>query len=76
VVRILLNEAMKAERAQALGAGAYERSESAGGMPMGSSRRRSTRLGSMTVQIPQVRGEVDFYPSHWSGRAQCQPVAG
>jgi putative transposase len=63
-VRILLNEAMKAERSQALGAGAYERSDKRRGYANGfKPKTLNTRLGSMTVQIPQVRGEVDFYPS-------------
>jgi putative transposase len=63
-VRILLNEAMKAERAQALGAGAYERSDKRRGYANGfKPKTLNTRLGSMTVQVPQVRGEVDFYPS-------------
>lgn len=63
-VRILLNEAMKVERAQALGAGAYERSEKRRGYANGfKPKTLNTRLGSMTVQIPQVRGGVDFYPS-------------
>jgi len=63
-VRILLNEAMKAERCQALGAGAYERSEKRRGYANGFKPKTiNTRVGSMTVQIPQVRGDVDFYPS-------------
>jgi putative transposase len=63
-VRILLNEAMKAERAQALGAGPWERSENRRGYGNGfKPKTLNTRLGSMTVQVPQVRGEVDFYPS-------------
>lgn len=63
-VRILLNEAMKAERCQALGASAYERSDKRRGYANGFKPKTiNTRLGSMTVQIPQVRGEVDFYPS-------------
>jgi putative transposase len=63
-VRILLNEAMKAERSHALGAGAYERSDKRRGYANGFKPKTiNTRLGSMTVQIPQVRGEVDFYPS-------------
>lgn len=63
-VRILLNEAMKAERSQALGAGSYERSDKRRGYANGFKPKTiNTRLGSMTVQIPQVRGEVDFYPS-------------
>jgi len=63
-VRILLNEAMKVERAEALGAGAYERSEKRRGYANGfKPKTLNTRLGTMTVQVPQVRGDVEFYPS-------------
>ena len=63
-VRILLNEAMRAERSQALEAQPYERSEKRRGHANGYKPKTiDTRLGAMTVQIPQVRGDVDFYPS-------------
>lgn len=63
-VRILLNEAMRAERTQALGASEYERTEKRRGYANGFKPKTiETRLGAMTVQVPQVRGEVDFYPS-------------
>jgi len=62
-VRIMLNEAMKIERSQALGAGPYERSQRRQGYANGFKPKTiETRLGSMTVQIPQARG-VEFYPS-------------
>jgi putative transposase len=60
VVRILLNEAMKVERAQALEAEPYQRSTHANGFKP---KTVNTRLGRMQVAIPQVRGEVEFYPS-------------
>jgi len=64
VVRILLNEAMKAERAQALEASPYERSAKRRGYANGFKPKTvDTRLGRMQVAIPQVRGEVEFYPS-------------
>lgn len=64
VLRILLNEAMKVERDHALGAGLYERSESRRGHANGYKPRTvDTRMGRVQVDIPQVRGDVDFYPS-------------
>jgi len=64
VVRILLNEAMKVERAQALEAEPYQRSAQRRGYANGFKPKTvNTRLGRMQVAIPQVRGEVEFYPS-------------
>lgn len=64
LVRILLNEAMKVERAQALEAQPYERSAQRRGYANGfKPKTLNTRLGRMQVAIPQVRGEVEFYPS-------------
>ena len=64
VVRILLNEAMKVERAQALEAEPYQRSTQRRGYANGFKPKTvNTRLGRMQVAIPQVRGEVEFYPS-------------
>ena len=63
-VRILLNEAMRAERAHVLGAAEYERSDKRRGYANGFKPKTvETRLGAMTVQVPQVRGDVEFYPS-------------
>jgi putative transposase len=64
VVRILLNEAMKVERAQALEAEPYQRSSQRRGYANGFKPKTvNTRLGRVQVAIPQVRGEVQFYPS-------------
>lgn len=61
---ILLNEAMKVERSRALGAEAYERSPERQGYANGyKPRRLTTRIGELELQLPQVRGEVEFYPS-------------
>jgi putative transposase len=58
----LMNEAMKIERAQALKAQAYERSKERQGYANGfKDKTIQTRMGAMTVQIPQVRG-ISFYP--------------
>lgn len=63
-IRILLNHAMQAERAKALGAAPYERSATRKGHANGfKPKTLQTRLGELTVDVPQVRGEIDFYPS-------------
>lgn len=60
---ILLNEAMKLQRAEALGAGPYERSENRKGHANGfKSKTVNGRLGQLTLRVPQTRG-VEFYPS-------------
>jgi putative transposase len=64
VVRILLNETMRVERTQVLEAEPYERSAKRRGYANGFKPKTvNTRLGRMQVAIPQVRGEVEFYPS-------------
>jgi putative transposase len=63
-MRVLLNEAMKVERSNSLDADPYERNESRLGYANGYKNKTvNTRLGTMKLNIPQVRGEVDFYPS-------------
>lgn len=60
--RLLLNHAMRLERSQALGALPYERSEDRKGYSNGfKDKTLQTRLGEVTVQVPQTRG-VPFYP--------------
>lgn len=62
--RILMNEAMKVERSTALGAQPYQRSEERKGYANGfKPKTLTTRMGPIPLSIPQVRGEVDFYPS-------------
>src|SRR3954467_3566688 len=64
VVRMMLNEAMRLERSQILEAAPYERSEKRLGYANGYKPKTvATRLGPLTVQVPQVRGDVEFYPS-------------
>ena len=61
-IRILLNEAMKIERSQALGAGPYQRSEERKGHANGFKPKTvATRLGKLTFDVPQTRG-IEFYP--------------
>jgi len=62
--RVLLNEAMLRERSQALGAQPYERTDSRQGYANGFKPKTvHTRMGPLSLDIPQVRGPVDFYPS-------------
>ena len=64
IMRILLNEAMKIEREQVLGAALYERAEGRKGYANGYKPKTvDTRMGRLCVDVPQVRGDVDFYPS-------------
>lgn len=62
LIEILLNEAMKIEREAALKAAPYERNSERTGYANGFKEREfSSRLGSLKVRIPQVRG-LTFYP--------------
>lgn len=62
VFRVLLNEAMKAERSAVINAQPYERSEDRLGYANGyKPKTLNTRMGSITVEIPQARG-ISFYP--------------
>jgi transposase-like protein len=62
VFQRLLNEAMKIERAEALGADPYERTADRTGYANGFKPKTiQTRMGAITVEIPQVRG-ISFYP--------------
>lgn len=64
VFRILLNHAMQAERSQALAALPYERTPERKGHANGfKPKTLKTRLGNIEFAIPQVRGDVAFYPS-------------
>ena len=64
VLRILLNEAMKIEREQVLSANAYQRTPDRKGYANGYKPKTvDTRMGRITVDVPQVRGDVEFYPS-------------
>lgn len=59
---IFLNEAMKIERSQHLRASPYERTDDRNGYANGfKSKTLKTRVGELSLQIPQVR-ESDFYP--------------
>ena len=66
-LRILMNEAMKVERAEFLRAAPYQRSEERVGHANGfKGKTVRTRVGELPLQVPQVRGlpadVVGFYP--------------
>ena len=62
-IEILMNEAMKLERSEALQAAPYERSESRRGYANGFKPKTfNSRLGKLQLAVPQTRG-VEFYPS-------------
>lgn len=62
VMKMILDFAMRQERAEFLKAGPYERSEERLGYANGFKPKTiQTRMGPMTVEIPQVRG-LQFYP--------------
>ena len=63
VMRILFNEAMKAERTRALGAEPYERVPERRGYANGfKSKTIATRMGPVSLDVPQARN-LAFYPS-------------
>ena len=60
----LMNFAMQIERAEVLEAEPYERTERRRGYANGFKPKvLHGRLGDIPVEVPQVRGEVSFYPS-------------
>lgn len=62
-VEILINEAMRIERDKHLNAKSYERTELRSGYANGFKQKQlKTRLGSLNLQVPQVR-DSNFYPS-------------
>jgi putative transposase len=63
-VSMLINEAMKIERSRALGAQPWERSDQRRGYANGyKPRSLKSRIGKLSLQVPQVRGEIKYYPS-------------
>src|SRR4051794_37003506 len=62
-VTVLLNEVMKIERAAVLKAAPYQRTDDRQGHANGFKPRTvHTRVGPLTVEVPQTRG-AEFYPS-------------
>lgn len=63
MMRVLINQAMQAERSKYLKAGEYERTEDRIGHANGYKPKTvRTRMGEITFAVPQVR-EGGFYPS-------------
>lgn len=63
-IRLLVNEAMRVERSHALQAQPYERTDTRKGHANGFKEKTLiTRLGPITFEVPQVRGDLAFYPS-------------
>ncbi len=63
-VSVLLNEAMKIERSRTLGAEPWQRTAERQGYANGyKPRTLKTRLGKLALHVPQVRGDVEYYPS-------------
>ncbi len=61
VISVLFNEAMKLERVKALNAAPYERTGERQGHANGfKSRSPRTAFGRLNLQIPQVRGDIEF----------------
>jgi len=62
MIRILVNEAMRIERQQYLGASPYERTPERRGHANGyKTKKLKTRMGEIAFDVPQVR-EGGFYP--------------
>lgn len=63
-MELIYNQAMQIERSQVLQAQPYERNEERLGYANGFKPKKfSTSLGKLDLQIPQVRGDISFYPS-------------
>ena len=63
LLRVLINNAMQAERSKYLQAGEYERTEDRKGHANGYKPKTvKTRMGEITFAVPQVR-EGGFYPT-------------
>jgi putative transposase len=63
-IRLLVNEAMRQERSQALQARPYQRTQTRQGHANGfKPKTLGTRVGPIQFQVPQVRGGLEFYPN-------------
>jgi putative transposase len=62
-LEMLYNQAMQIERSEVLRAHPYERTEARRGHANGFKPKRfNSSVGTLALQIPQVRGDVSFYP--------------
>lgn len=63
-IQLLLNSAMKIEQGEALNAHPFERSEGRKGYANGYKNKTvHTRYGKVDLDVPQVRGDISFYPN-------------
>ena len=63
-IRLLVDEAMRRERAAVIQAQPYERTPARQGQANGfKPKTLTTRIGAITFQVPQVRPGLEFYPS-------------
>ena len=63
-LEVLYNHSMLIERSEVLEARPYERTPSRKGYSNGFKPKKfQTSVGKLKLQIPQVRGDIDFYPS-------------
>jgi transposase-like protein len=63
-IRLLVDEAMRVERSHALQAQPYERTDTRQGHANGFKPKTVvTRIGPISLRVPQVRGGLDFYPN-------------
>ena len=64
-IAMLVNQAMLIERQHHIGAGPYQRTEQRNGHANGfKDRQLNTRMGTVSLRVPQVRGsEEPFFPS-------------
>ena len=63
-IALIFNEAMQIERSQALQAQPHERTDKRTGYANGFKPKTvATRVGDVRLAVPQVRGNVEFYPS-------------
>lgn len=64
VVSLVMNLAMRLERDKAIKAQPYERNDNRAGQRNGfKDRTFKTRVGEVPLKIPQVRGDLEFYPN-------------
>jgi transposase-like protein len=70
---LLMDNAMTLERAEVLEAEPYERTETRRGYANGfKPKTLHTRLGEVPLRVPQVRGDVSFYPSALTKGSQTE----
>jgi putative transposase len=63
-VSILINEAMRIERSRALEAEPWQRTQTRKGYANAYKPKNvESRIGKLALQIPQVRGPLQFYPN-------------